>query len=361
MRISSVLALFASALAVSACGGGGSTLTSGVNGLALNCDLTQTSCGSTTTTTTTTPKPTGPGTSAGGGAAGGNKTNLDPKTGDTALVMESGKLVLPTSGTSLSKLSATNAELLGATKPSAISFDVDTNTASNSAWAVSRPMNEYLPGTNHVDAWDNGHKGGADYHEYRLATNEVATKRDDLLQLWSWTDTYASHYRNALTKQDAWSFGGNKTVETAMPTGGTATYTGRYVGNATTTDFIKPPNQPIDPNAEWRTQGTASITANFTTGKVTGLITPETWTQFNSTLVAYFTENRNGDFWVDNTHFAAGSHLVVAGTDYGTPPYFSDIYKTTITLAGTITGNSYTGGATLNGAWATGKIGRAHV
>lgn len=358
MRIYSAFALFASALALSACGGGSSDMVSGVNGLSLNCDLSQTTCGQSTTPTTPTPTPTGPGTAAGGGAAGGNDADIDVKTGDTAMVMESGKLVLPESGTSLAKLSATNAEVLGATKPTSISYDIDTNTASNSAWAVSRPMTEYQYGSNHVDAWDTGNRGGSSYREYRLATNEVATQRDDLLQLWAWTDTYATHYRNAIAQQDSWSFGGNKTLVTSMPTGGTATYTGRYVGTATTDGFVVPPYQPIDPNADWRVQGSSVVNANFATGAVTGLITPETWTQFNTTLAAYFTQNTNGNYYINDTLAGnsknAAANLVISGNDYGVIPYFPTIYDTQITLAGAITGNSYQGTATLSAPWATG-------
>ena len=145
-------------------------------------------------------------------------------------------------------------------------------------------MNEYVPGTTAVDPTGHNNGGaGAGYREYRAYSTEPGKERDESLQVWAWTDAYATQYRNTPNggeaANQAWSFGGNKTALAAMPGGGSATYNGRFVGTAKTANYKKPDGATIDPNALWRVEGASALTANFGAGgTVNGTLTPETWT-----------------------------------------------------------------------------------
>jgi hypothetical protein len=305
----------------------------------------------------------GVGTGTGGGAAGGNTTNLS--TGDTTIAIEKAKLAIPKKGsTSLSTLSATTAEILAATKPTTMTFRIDTNTNTNGNWPVPVTMTEYLPGTNKTYNWDTGNKAGAAYREYRVISGRDGNERDEELQLWAWGNSYAVQYRNNIGGQEAvqqaWSFGGNKTPSTAMPTGGSATYNGRWVGTAKAANFVKIDGQPINPNVLWRVQGRATVNANFGTGSVTGMLTPETWTSYQETLQATFTQNVGGGFWIDNDAAARpqGTVLFAGTTVLGAPHYYTDIYDTQVQInaqMGTGTNNNtYAGTATFTNGYVTG-------
>lgn len=369
MRKMSVSALAVASLAVAGCSGaetaGGLTGT-GIAGMELLCSLECLPTPVTGTPTTGGPPidtEGGVGQAPGGGAAGGNTTNLT--TGDTTIAIEKAKLTLTKAGTpSLSSLSATNTEIFAATKPTQMTFRIDTNTNSNGNWPVPVPMDEYPTGTNRTEYWDSGNKAGATYREYRVISGRDGNERDESLQLWVWGNSYATQYRNSIAGeeavQQAWSFGGNKTASTAMPTGGSATYNGRWVGTAKAANFAKVDGQPINPNVLWRVQGNASINANFGTGAVTGLLRPETWTSYQETLQATFTQNVGGGFWLNNdTAARAQTTVLYAGTTVlGSPHYYTDIYDTQVQITakmGTGTANNtYTGTAKFNNGYITG-------
>jgi hypothetical protein len=131
MRIGSVSALVLAAFALAACEGSPTTGSSASNATLDLCGL---SC----------PDPaggSGSGGSGGGGSTdGGNTTNLTPATADTTIALESSVYQRPSSGTSLSLLTAgtspttTTAQILGPTKPTALTIRVDTNTSTNGNW-----------------------------------------------------------------------------------------------------------------------------------------------------------------------------------------------------------------------------------
>jgi hypothetical protein len=352
MRIASATAIIASALALAACGGG--SMPDGMGTLSLACGL---DCDLTTDDTsgggTTVPATIDPGTDDPTGTQGGNTTNVSPTTGDATLVLENGQLKTPTAGTSLSMLSATNAQILGATKPTKLKFSVDTNTATNGQWLVPVEMNEYQAGTNQVDAWDTGNKGGSGtgYREYRYISNAVGNKRDEVLQLWTWGNSYATQYRNVNSGkaiQQAWAFGGNKTALTAVPTAGSSVYNGRFVGTANAQNWVKIDGQPIDPNVDYRVQGAATVTANFGNGAVIGQLSPETWTSYQPELQQWFTQNVGGGYYLQGDLTPRAQNTGVF------PYYYSGIYDTKVNLNGTITGNTYKGTTTLDNGYITG-------
>src|SRR6185295_8264797 len=182
------------------------------------------------------------------------------------------------------------------------------------------------------DPTGNGNGGSTTYNEYRAISNTAGQERDEELQVWAWNESYATQYRNAASggeaSQQAWSFGGNRTALASMPGGGSATYNGRFVATAKSSNWIKPSGADIDPNALWRVQGASSVAANFGAATVNGTLTPETWTSFQEGVSGWYTWN-------------VGTAGTVAEPDY-------EIYNAQIALAGTITGNTYAGTATLN-------------
>jgi hypothetical protein len=121
---------------------------------------------------------------------------------------------------------------------------------------------------------------GANYREYRLSSNNELNPRDESLQVWAWQDSYAMQYRNGATngepKHEIWSFGGN--AATVVPSGGKATYRGRWVGTAKTQNWKQPQGSDINPNALWRLQGRSTLIADFDSSTVKGSAVTETWT-----------------------------------------------------------------------------------
>jgi hypothetical protein len=336
MRIGSVSALVLAAFALAACEGSPTTGSSASNATLDLCGL---SC----------PDPadgSGSGGSGGGGSTdGGNTTNLTPATADTTIALESSVYQRPSSGTSLSLLTAgtspttTTAQILGPTKPTALTIRVDTNTSTNGNWPTPVQMTEYVPGSTAVDPTGNNN-GGTDclpncgYREYRA----LSATRDEELQVWAWNESYATQYRNASgggeATQQAWSFGGNRTAVTGMPVAGSATYNGRFVATAKSSNWIKPSGANIDPNGLWRVQGASSVTADFGALTVDGTLTPETWESFQQGVSGWYTWN-------------VGTAGTVAEPDY-------EIYNAQVALEGTITGNTYTGTAALDGTFVSG-------
>jgi C-lobe and N-lobe beta barrels of Tf-binding protein B len=362
MRIASATAIIASALALAGCGG---SMPAGMDTLnlacGLDCDL---NTGGTGTGGTTVPATIDPGTGDDTGTQGGNTTNVSPATGNTTLVLENGQLKKPASGTALSLLNATTDQLLAASKPKKLKFAVDTNTQTNGQWLVPVEMDEYETGTNRVDVWDTGNRGGSGtgYREYRYISNAVGDKRDEVLQLWTWGNSYATQYRNVNSGkaiQQAWAFGGNKTALTAVPTAGSSVYNGRFVGTANATNWVKIDGQPIDPNVDYRVQGAAAVTANFGTGAVTGQLTPETWTSYQPDIQMWFTQNVGGGYYTDADvappPHAQNTPITVNGVQIAPAPYYyAGIYNTKVKLNGTISGNTYTGTTTLDNGYVTG-------
>jgi C-lobe and N-lobe beta barrels of Tf-binding protein B len=296
------------------------------------------------------------------------------------------------SSTGAVDMAATEAAIMSANKPKTLMMETDTNAANNSEFSVPMMMNEDVYGTrdlrwvglNHttvpgnsivitdrggrqlrydsasnsfryftatgfttegpVDMADNyywdqvkvymGSKanGGIkeNYREYAIVSESL--NRDEVLQVWAWDDSYTAQLQNqsggGTPKQQAWSFGGRAT--TNMPTGGTATYKGRYVGTAETSNWVKPDSADIDPNVPWMVQGSSELTANFATNQVNGVLKTESWTSWQSKLDAWYT-------W--NTY--ASSNPVVGNVN-GTPsiPNIAEpnyaFYSTELKLAGTI-------------------------
>jgi hypothetical protein len=199
-----------------------------------------------------------------------------------------------------------------------------------------------------MDARANG--GTKDnYREYRVKDDSI--NRDELLQVWAWDNSYATQYQNVIgggtPKQQAWSFGGNAT--SVMPTGGSATYKGRFVAAAKTSGWVKPEGADIDPNALWRVEGQSSMDANFASGAVDGTLTPETWTS-KQTL--------NGQK-IDYTWNTTASSNPSTGT-IKAPDYYY-IYDTKVAInakldpsatAGTVA-NTFSGRATLDEPYIT--------
>ena len=105
---------------------------------------------------------------------------------------------------------------------------------SRKGMAHAGPDDLYPDGTNAVD-YTGGNNGGAGagYREYRAYSTEVGQERDESLQVWAWSDSYATQYRNTPSggeaTQAAWSFGGNRTPLVDMPVAGSATYDGRLL------------------------------------------------------------------------------------------------------------------------------------
>lgn len=335
MRIGSVSALVLAAFALAACEGSPTTGSSASSASLALCGL---AC----------PDPTdgGGGNDADGDGVddgadgddsstdGGNTTDLSPTNADVTIALQNSNLQQPASGTSLSQL--LNNPLSG--PPATQRIVIDTNTSGNGSWPTPVTMNEYLPGSTLPDPTGNGNGGSVTYNEYRAISNTPGQECDEELQVWAWNDSYATQYRNASgggeASQQAWSFGGNKTALASMPVGGSANYTGRFVATAKSTNWIKPSGADIDPNALWRVQGASTVDANFATASVTGTLTPETWTSFQSGVSGWYTWN-------------VGTVGTVAEPDYS-------IYNTEVALAGTITGNTYAGTATLDGNFVSG-------
>ena len=359
MRIGSVSLLVLAAFALAACAGaetGGSTLAaSSLNGL----DIEPCTFETCPPNPDSSPDPindaNGDGIDDGAdgndaSTDGGNTTDLQAATSDVTIGLETSKLVRPTSGTSLSLLTAgtspatTTAQILSGTKPTQMTIRIDTNSGTNGDWPTPIQMTEYVPGTIAPDPTGGNNGGaGAGYREYRIYSEEVGQERDESLQVWAWTDSYATQYRNTPSGGEAanaaWSFGGNRTA--VMPTTATptTTYNGRFVATAKTSNWRKPDAADIDPNALWRVQGTSSLAANWGTASVTGTLTPVTWTSEQAGINAEYTQVVAGPPMAPYTIVQA--------------PYY-DFYDATVILQGTITGNTYTGSANLNSPYMNG-------
>jgi C-lobe and N-lobe beta barrels of Tf-binding protein B len=199
--------------------------------------------------------------------------------------------------------------------------------------------------------------GGAmdGYREYRAIDSSPTVNRDEVLQVWAWSgDSYSAHYVNRDgedPKQHAWTYGGNATT---TPLSGSATYNGRFVGTAKTSNWTKPDGADVDPNANWRVQGRSELVATFGTNDIRGTLTPETWTSYQSSKKDYYTW-----YTQEAANTTAGNIAGTPSVGTGLEPNYYEIYDAQVTLNGKIkapagapTGstvlNNFDGTATLN-------------
>ena len=323
MRIGSVSLLVLSAFALAACEGAEGTPTTGSSASNATLDLCGLNCpdpaiidDSATPPVTPTDPTAPPNTNVGNG------TKLT--TGDTTIVLESGVLKSPTNG-SLSKLTLTSGT------PNTAKIEIDTKTSNNGNWPIPKTMDEYQYGT---DATGGVGLGGA-YKEYRsLTATETGTTVDEELQVWTWNHSYGTQYREIAgggdARRQAWSFGGTRTA--VMPIGGTANYKGFYGATSKTWNWIDDSNplRTLSANNTWRVEGTSDLNADFGTGQLTGTLTPQTWTAF---------QTLNG----------ATGFLAVDSTN-PLDPNFVGFMDDNVVLQGTITGNTVSGKASLDPA-----------
>ena len=264
----------------------------------------------------------------------GNPTQLS--TGDTTIVLESAVLKSPAGG-SLSSLTLTSN--IAPVLDTAI-MQIDTRTANNSNWPIPKIMDEYEYGTN-----ASGGVGlGGTYKEYRsIDVDATGATRDEDLQVWSWTNSYATQYREegggGDARRQAWSFGGTRTPSMPPTTAPNATYTGRYGATSKTWNWVESsdPGKTINANNIWRVEGASSITANFNSSQLTGTLTPQTWTSWQ-------TENGASGFAsVGATNIADPNHV----------GFMSEVVR----IQGTITGNTVSGKASLDplNGWVNGS------
>jgi hypothetical protein len=268
MRIGSVSLLVLSAFALAACEGTPSTGSSTSNA---NLDLCGLACPDPAIAGNPTPPVVTPDPNDPDNTNVGNPTVL--ATGDTTIALENAVLKSPAGG-SLSRLTLT------ANTPPVLDtarIEIDTRTANNGNWPIPKTMDEYEFGTG------GGTGLGGAYKEYRvLTTTGSGAIVDEELQVWTWGNSYGTQYREedgaGEARRQAWSFGGNRTA--AMPTTGTANFTGRYGATSQTWNWVDstPAGRTIDINNNWRVEGTSIIDANFGTGVLTGTLRPTTWT-----------------------------------------------------------------------------------
>ncbi|NMD09418.1 MAG: hypothetical protein GYA66_15715 [Phyllobacteriaceae bacterium] len=275
---------------------------------------------------------TSAGSPGAGNGNGGNTTVL--ATGDPVIALEAGTVVSSKTSPSLGRLTLT------AGPPKKAKLEVDTNTANNDKWAVPKEMNEYVVGT----AASGGVGMGGIYTEYRAYQNSQTYSYDELLQVWTFGDSYASQYRDETSgaetaDKQAWSFGGLTTgsVTPGNTASGTATYIGRFGSTAITRNWLNSsdPTQQADFNNSWRVNGTTNATVNFDTNVVSATLDPERWeTEADFNNYSGFVVSVDANDPLDaNHHGFMGSNIKLDGT-----------------LTKTNTGNTISGGATMDTA-----------
>lgn len=133
---------------------------------------------------------------------------------------------------------------------------------------------------------------GGGYKEYRYY---VKGKADQVLQVWTFNNSRAIHYRDdtsgsGAAGHEAWSFedydptpGGTaaqKTTTAQMPAVASATYTGKFAATAQTSNWYEDRSGTghiLLHNNNWGVTGSSSVDVNFGTKAVTGTLRPETW------------------------------------------------------------------------------------
>lgn len=345
MRGVSLISLIAASMSLAACAGGG-----GGNALSLASNLAAClTCAGTTGTDTggTTPPPSQPPVDPSGGSPGanngngGNTTSLP--TGDPVIALEAGTVVSSKAAPSLGKLTLTSGPINKA------KLEVDTNTANNNKWAVPKEMNEFVYGTNASAglgwgaAADGSTVAGVGYKEYRAYQNSNTAGYDELLQVWTFGDSYAAQYRDETSLSEtadkqAWAFGGLTSTSATPGThaSGTATYNGRFGSTAITRNWINPddPAQEVDFNNSWRVNGTTQATVNFDTNAVAARLSPDTWeTEADYNNHSGYVVSVNANVAGPNRAGYMASDIILDGT-----------------LTKTTTGNSIKGDATMDTA-----------
>lgn len=321
MRIGSVSALTLAAVVLAACEGTPTTGSSGSNATLALCGL---SCpdpviqGDDATPPVPPVDPDDPDNTNTG-----NTANFT--TGDTTIALENAVIKSPAGG-SLSRLTLTNNT---APDLDTARIEINTRTANNSSWPVAKTMDEYEAGTNATG----GMGLGGNYKEYRILNGETS---DEELQVWTWGSSYGTQYRDVGggggdARRQAWSFGGTRTPN--MSTAGSATYTGRYGATSKTWNWVDNTPGTVAINNSWRVEGASNIVADFGTSRLTGTLTPNSWTA------------RDG-----------GRNFVqILSSDTGNTNWAS-FMNDNVLLNGVITGNTVSGAARLDPAlgWVNG-------
>jgi hypothetical protein len=314
MRISSLLLICVSGLALSACAATDSAyqLDSGLGVCGFSCKPKPIVVPVVTTPTTpVTPVDT---------TNTGNDADIKADTGDHTIALEAQRIVLPHDKVR-SILTITEADPLIGT-PKTVKIDVDTKTASKSSWPKSKTMKIDLYGTNtpfsyrvagHVNTPPYaapitpmaalvtipGQGLGGTYEEYHIVQAGELGKNvvDEELQIWSWADSHAVQYRDVtvgggVARNQAWSFGGTKSTAAVVDAkSGIVNFKGRFGATAKTsgyedqnfgvnlsdTDLTNNDVQYLSHNRNWAVEGSTDFNVNFTTDEMLGTLSPEVW------------------------------------------------------------------------------------
>ena len=171
------------------------------------------------------------------------------------------------------------------------------------------------------------------YSEFR----KITATSDNELQYWQFNniggtaDSYAAHFRDAKTNQDAWFFGGADATDPTTITSPTATYSGEYVFAATTNGWGDAESYQT-PDGQWRGNGTASLAADFGNNTFSGTLNPQYWEKYeNADIVTVNPNTRDVTVNGTTTTALAGSLDIRA------------FHTADITLTGKITGNKISG------------------
>jgi len=258
MRRLSLFSVLVASVSLAGCAGGSGSssallLASDLSICGLSCTPSSTDSNSNTDNNTDTGGTTGVDTSGGSPGAdngnGGNTTNL--ANGTALIALEAGKVASGKSTSSLGRLTLT------AGSPNTAKIEIDTNTANNALWAVPKTMDEYLFGSDKNNpasssfvgyalgaAGDSSTTGGVSYNEYRAYQDSTDGKYDEVLQVWTFGDSYAAQYRDEtsgseVADKQAWTFGGmNAGLTPGTKASGSAIYNGRFGSTSITRNWI---------------------------------------------------------------------------------------------------------------------------
>lgn len=281
------------------------------------CSTTAISVACTAPTVIITPAAVAPTTPSGKPIVNtGNTSGIT--TGDTTIVLESSVNQTPVGTPAISQLldSPLNRTIANANMTADQTINFNTNTANNSLWPIAKTLaysdygsciNNNGVNTTTAGVCMTGAGGtglGGNYKVYHFLPGVY----DEELQVWAWNQSYATQYRDVSAsgtdpQHQAWSFGGNYTLATAMPTSGTVNYVGQWTGTAKTTNFdpnittVSAPqldaagkpvvvngvaqtinlSQTVVPTNDWRVNGTSALTADFGLGTLNGRLSSTNW------------------------------------------------------------------------------------
>jgi C-lobe and N-lobe beta barrels of Tf-binding protein B len=285
MRFASLMVLMATGTALSGCAGNQldaiANLSSSCTSTAQTLNCAGPNSGTTGGGGTTTPPTTGTGTTP---PNTGNTSTI--AAGDVTIAAEKGITVSTKATPAQSKLTGVTYDVAGnVVMGSTAQIEINTNTASNSNWPIPKTMTRYPAGTGL------GVGLGGTYNEYRAYSRSAgATAVDEELQVWSWNKSYVTQYRDVTSSpapagHAAWSFGGKYTVASAIPTGGTATYDGKFTATALTSNWLDDPSnsdQTLSANGVWSVLGDTHIVADFASSNIDGTLHPLVWKGYQS-------------------------------------------------------------------------------